>query len=381
MRRCVARLTLPAVALRNAPARRSCEVDQTLLVSEVDAATGKVKRHYRLPEAPQLPLNDPRDRHLPENRTVDDHRTASTLLSRKAQLMRHKYVFVPGSEMEKTLRMLGARDSCLTELRDVCDNMNPDPHLPFRTTSMFRMGFGRADHTARRLTREPFVLTEADGFKRKDSGAWRFFGEAQDWVMHNTAYQALLQFKYFMMGGIPTNPRPGCDPSRNWNMCGFFLRTHTTDDLLGEPALEGVHQDGVEWTMTTFFNSNNMRSDSARSVLYGPQQKICVPTAEADQRNVLASVQLKQFLDTLLFIDNELSHSVSAVHQDRKGAVATRDMGVFFTRRMAVPGGEFSAADFDSEEIHERLPFAMALNNKMLPNSGHVSGKTSANGS
>ena len=141
-----------------------------------------------------------------------------------------------------------------------------------------------------------------------DAGLHRFFGEVQDWVMQNSAFKALMRFKYFIMTGTSTNPRPGCDRERHWNMAGFFLRTITTSDRVGEPAAEGIHQDGVEFTMTTLFNSQKMRKDSAVSTLHSLEQQIGVKREEADPKSIIESVQHLNFLDTLLFVDNELSH-------------------------------------------------------------------------
>ncbi|CAF3614113.1 unnamed protein product [Rotaria socialis] len=231
---------------------------------------------------------------------------------------------------------------------------------------MYRLGMDQSKNIAWGVRREPCVLTAKEGFKRHDAGLYRFFGEAQDWVMQNTTLQALMRFKYFMMKDTPSLPRPGCDSQRNWNTCGFFLRTRTTADLLGEPAAEGIHQDGVEFTMTTMFNSNNMRKDSAVSTLYNLNQEIGVQHHEADPNNIIEAVQHLNYLDTLLFVDNELSHSVTPVYQNNPRVEANRDMGVFFTRRMAKKGGGFSAEPFDSESSHPTLPAAFSTGSKFL---------------
>ncbi|OLL27553.1 hypothetical protein BTH42_32515 [Burkholderia sp. SRS-W-2-2016] len=54
-----------------------------------------------------------------------------------------------------------------------------------------------------------------------------------------------------------------------WVSAVFNLRTVTTPDLLGEPALEGVHSDGVEHTMTTLLGHANMSPDSAETYSCG----------------------------------------------------------------------------------------------------------------
>jgi len=345
------------------------EVDQTLEWKEV-VINGKAQLVYVLPEAPPLPKPDPkgRDTHLPSQIKDATMYWVSYLVQKREAMKMTKYLFFSGpEEMVNILKhVFGATDEDIEELRHVCDNMNQDPHLKFRKTSMYRLGLDLNLGTARRLRREPFVLTEADGFKRHDSGLHRFFGEPQAWVFENSAFRALMQFKAFIMYGIDTLPRRGCDPARNWNMCGFFLRTITTPNLLGEPAAEGVHQDGVEFTMTTMFKSGNMRADAAKSCLYNLKQEIGVQRHEADPQNIIDTVQHRNYLDTLIFVDNQLSHSVSPVHLDDPKRGAHRDMAVLFTRRMAKAGGGFSAEPFDSELGHDKLPFAMGLKSRHL---------------
>ena len=57
--------------------------------------------------------------------------------------------------------------------------------------------------------------------------------------------------------------RPKLDyGNASWISTLFSIRTTTTPGLLGEPALEGVHSDGVDHTMTTFLGSANMNSPS-----------------------------------------------------------------------------------------------------------------------
>jgi hypothetical protein len=285
----------------------------------------------------------------------------------RAQLRERRYVFARSEEMTCMMRLFGATDAGLAELRGVCSNLNPDPYLPFRDTGLYRLVLDFGKRHAHRAVREPFVLTPDDGFNRPDAGLNRFFGEPQHWVLENSAWQALVRWKAYMMEGVATRPRPGCDPARNWNQAGFFLRTSTTQDLMGEPAAEGVHQDGVEFTMTTLFHQENMRGDSARSALYTMEAESGAQAGEADPSTVLSTVQHWEFLDTLLFVDNELQHSVTPVFQEDGARPAVRDMGVFFTRRMARPGGGFSADGWDCEEMHGSLPFAMALGSPFLP--------------
>ena len=198
---------------------------------------------------------------------------------------------------------------------------------------------------------------------------FRFFGEIQDWVLQNTVFQAMIRFKAFMMYSVETLPRPGCDPDAILNHNVFFARTMSTPNTMGEPAAEGVHQDGVEFTMTTLLKSRNQDWDkekSARSKLLTKDQTIGVALEEADPDNVITEVQHSKFLDTLLFVDNEVCHAVSPLKLIDTDKVGFRDMMLSFSRRMAPKDSKFISAGFDSLKSHPRLPAAFALKSKML---------------
>merc|ERR1712083_668889 len=68
---------------------------------------------------------------------------------------------------------------------------NHDPTLLFRKTQHYRLELDFNRGVARRLTRAPFIIGEDDGFLRSDKDKHRFFGEVQDWVLQNKAFQAL----------------------------------------------------------------------------------------------------------------------------------------------------------------------------------------------
>ncbi|GAA2329584.1 2OG-Fe dioxygenase family protein [Streptomyces violaceusniger] len=50
------------------------------------------------------------------------------------------------------------------------------------------------------------------------------------------------------------------------------MRTITNGDLIDEPALEGVHGDGGDHTMTTYLGSRNMTEESAVTFLQEVQE-------------------------------------------------------------------------------------------------------------
>ena len=173
-----------------------------------------------------------------------------------------------------------------------------------------------------------------------------------------------------MMCNVETTPRPGCDPDANWNQNIFFARTMSTPKTEGEPAAEGVHQDGVEFTMTTLLKTRNMdfiEQKSAVSKLFDLDQTIGVSFQDAKENNVITEVQHTNFLDTLLFVDNEVSHAVSPIKLIDTDKIGFRDMMILFSRRMAPKSSKFISAGFDSLKSHPRLPAAFALRSKVLP--------------
>ena len=99
------------------------------------------------------------------------------------------------------------------------------------------------------------------------------------------------------------------------------------------------------------------RDDAAVSTLYNTNQKLCVRREEANPEHIITKFQHTQVYDVLIFVDNEMSHSVTPLYPNNPELPANRDMLVSFTRRMAYPNGGFSAAKYDSEEIHLENPF------------------------
>ena len=70
----------------------------------------------------------------------------------------------------------------------------------------------------------------------------------------------------FFIYGVDTINRKGLDPKRNLNMVTFFIRTITSPKLVGEPALEGVHSDGVQYVMTILTKSSNVDFNAGSAV-------------------------------------------------------------------------------------------------------------------
>ncbi|AKN70373.1 hypothetical protein QR97_11480 [Streptomyces sp. PBH53] len=284
----------------------------------------------------------------------------SEVLEIREHYVRDRAVFVAGARMARVLRALGATDEDLEKLKLVSDHLAPDPTLPFRESKNGRFCFDFDRSRAYRLEFQPFALSAEEDFVRHDSGQTRVFEEIGDDLQGNSAFQALLAFKSLIFRGTTTVPRPKLDyDNPSWICTVFNLRTISTPDLVGEPALEGVHSDGVDHTMTTFLGSENMTADSAVTFLHDMREKNATRWNETDPELVVGRHQHRHFLDTLIVVDHERKHSLSPVSAVDERLPATRDMLIFFTRKPVLEG--HISYPYDSLRAHDRLPTVIEL--------------------
>ena len=179
-------------------------------------------------------------------------------------------------------------------------------------------------------------------------------------MQNNNAFLGLLKFQSYIMNSVKINARRDLRRDSNkWISTVFHLRTITTKDIIGEPALEGVHSDGVEHTMTTFLYSKNMTENSAISEIHYQEQKTGIPWNKTNPTFIKAKVQHRHFLDTLMIIDNELKHSVSSVMPYDKDMESIRDMLIFFTRRPKI--SSHPSQQYDSLKEHSEIPLRIPL--------------------
>lgn len=284
----------------------------------------------------------------------------SEVLKIREQYVRDRSVFVKGARMVRILRALGATDEDLKKIKLVSDNLSPDPTLPFRESKNGRFCFDLDHSLAYRLEFQPFALSTEEDFVRHDSGQTRIFDEIGNDLQGNSAFRALLAFKSMIFRGVPTAARPKLDyDNPSWICTVFNLRTISTPDLLGEPALEGVHSDGVDHTMTTFLGSENMTDDSAVTFLHDMREINATRWNDTDPELVLGQCRHRHFLDTLIVVDHERKHSLSPVSAVDERLPATRDMLIFFTRKPVLQG--HISHPYDSLEAHDRLPMTIDL--------------------
>ncbi|MEU8877892.1 2OG-Fe dioxygenase family protein [Streptomyces javensis] len=285
---------------------------------------------------------------------------ASDIAEIRCSYVRDRFAFVPSAKMVRIVRDLGATDEDLDRLRTIGDTLESDPTLPFRKTRTGRFGFDPVAMEVRRLEFQPFMLSTEDDFVRHDAGQVRIFDEIRDDLQLNTALQALFVFKFLVFDGMKVEQRPKLDyDSDRWVCTLLNVRTITDGDLIGEPALEGVHSDGVDHTMTTYLGSENMTEDSAVTFLHEMDEVNGARWHDTNPELVRARAQHREFLDTCLIVDHELKHSVSTLRAVDPDRPATRDLLAFLTRRPVAE--DHHSHEFDSPAPHPAMPMTVPL--------------------
>ncbi|KAJ5756918.1 uncharacterized protein N7511_007100 [Penicillium nucicola] len=282
------------------------------------------------------------------------------LIQLREQFIKNRLIFVKGTRLIPILKLLGATDHDLEKMKTVSNTLRDDPTLPFRKSKNGRFCFDFEQSQVRRLEFQPFALSVEEDFVRHDSGQIREFQEVDEDLQGNSTLHALFVFKALIFRGVPIKQRPKLNYNTENFVCTLFnLRTVTNQDLVGEPALEGVHSDGVDFTMTTFLGSENMTDDSAVTFVHDMRAPNALRWNKVNPEYTLGSHQHRDFLDTLLFVDHERKHSLSPLHAVDPELPATRDMLIFFTRKPVVEG--HISHPYDSLNSHGSLPMQVEL--------------------
>jgi hypothetical protein len=288
------------------------------------------------------------------------YEAVAQIMKIREQYIQDRSVFVRGQDILPILLGLGASHEDIMTLPSTSDNLESDPTLPFRTSANSRFCFDWETKCVRRVEHQRFMLSEDENFKRFDSGKIRKFDEIKADVGLNSAFLALLILKAMMINGIDVARRADLNYDVNqWVCTAFSVRTHTMPDLLGEPALEGVHSDGVDHTLVTFLGAKNMASNSAATFLHSMDEVTGIPLRESSPLKIVGHNRHGAYLDTMMIVDHERKHSLSAVYAEDETARATRDVLIFFTRRPYLKA--HPAASLDSLKPHPTLGVELPL--------------------
>ena len=290
----------------------------------------------------------------------DFYDAVARIMKIRERYIQDRSVFVRGEEMLPILLGLGASREDIMNLPSTSDSLEFDPSIPFRTSANSRFCFDWDTKSMRRLVNQPFILSKEEDFQRFDSGRVRSFDEIKANIGLNSAFLAVLIFKAMMVNGIDLVKRANLNYDLNkWVCIAFTVRTHTTPDLLGEPALEGVHSDGADHTLVTFLGSKNMGPNSAATFLHSMDEVTGTPLRDASPLKIVGRNRHGSLLDTMMIVDHERKHSLTAVYAEDKTALATRDVLIFFTRKpysKTHPG-----AHLDSLQSHPTLNIEVPL--------------------
>jgi hypothetical protein len=187
----------------------------------------------------------------------------------KEEYLADGFLFMQGEEVCQALSLLGVTDSELDSLLQSTDSTKADPTLIFRKTQNARFLTSVNSNSIKRLVDQPFLLSSSEGFQRHDSGLERIFDSIPQFISNNIAILNLFAIKISIVQDKPLIQRMQLDyGDERWITTLFNIKTLSSSSLLGHPALEGVHSDGVDHTMTTFINGYNMREDAAVTTLH-----------------------------------------------------------------------------------------------------------------
>jgi hypothetical protein len=297
---------------------------------------------------------------LEQNEKPEFYQAISKIMKLRQQYIEQRYIWVPAEQMIDIVLGLGARKEDIAALCETSEHLYFDPTLPYRKSRNGRYCYDYDTNTIRRLEFQPFLLSKSEDFNRYDSDQLRRFDEIEDNIQLNSVMQALLIFKGMMTRDVKVAPRPNLDYSGNKDILTLFsVRTFTNPDVLGEPALEGIHSDGVDHTLTTLLGYKNMRMDSAATFMHAQHEKTGIPLNSAKPENIRARVQHTKILDTLMIVDHENKHSLNPVYQEDPEVEASRDMLILFTRKPAEEA--HVSGKIDSMRPHQSKPMELPL--------------------
>ena len=113
-------------------------------------------------------------------------------------------------------------------------------------------------------------------------------------------------------------PKP--QTGTRWLVQTFQNRIHARPQVMGHPAPEGIHRDGVDYVLTLLVNRSNV--DGGESGIYPNTNDLA-----------LATVTLKEPGDFLFLDNNAVRHGVTGLHNISPNLPGYRDtLIVMFTR-------------------------------------------------
>jgi hypothetical protein len=201
---------------------------------------------------------------------------------------------------------------CLT--RD-WDHLELDRYLrggaTFRLRRYGRYSWSPASDALRVLPHEPYF--QPDDENPYAGGIVRNFAPLLPDTVHNPFLASLVRCTFACL------PVPRARPGQRWEVRVHQIRVVASPDEPGQPAPEGIHQDGTDFLTLHLVHCQNVTGG--------------VSTIYHLDRNPIQSYTMQEPLDSLILEDPRILHGVTPVHPEDGRTTGSRDLlGIDFIR-------------------------------------------------
>ena len=193
------------------------------------------------------------------------------------------------------------------------DHLEPDRYLEggakFRLRRYGRFSWSPVDDTLAALPHEPYFQPEDENSYA--GGIVRDFAPLLPGTVHNPFLHALVRATFACL------PIARARQGQTWEVRIHQIRIVATPGAPGQPAPEGIHQDGTDYLTLHLVRRQNLVG--GESTIYDLARK------------PIGRYTLREALDSLILEDPRVMHGVTPVHSADGRTLATRDMlGVDF---------------------------------------------------
>jgi len=198
-------------------------------------------------------------------------------------------------------------------LRQDWDHLELDRYLEhgatFRRRRYGRYYWSPSSDSLLALPQQPYF--QPTGENSYAGGILRDFAPLLPATMHNPFLAALVRCTFACL------PVPGNKQGHNWEVRIHQIRIVASKDEPGQPAPEGIHQDGTDFLTLHLVRRQNV--SGGQTTIY-----------DLD-RQPIQSYTMQATLDSLILEDPRIMHGVTPVHSADGRSTGTRDLlGVDF---------------------------------------------------
>lgn len=193
-------------------------------------------------------------------------------------------------------------------LREDWDSLEPDRHLrdgaTFRRRRYGRYCWRPANDELSLLPAEPYFQPESENAYA--GGLARAFAPLLPQSVCNPLLAALVRFTFAQL------PLPAERAAQSWEVRVHQIRIVASPQQPGEPAPEGIHQDGTDFLTLHLVRRDNI--DGGETTIYSLD------------RRPLASYTMRDPLDSFILEDPRILHGVTTVRPADGATVGVRDL-------------------------------------------------------